>query len=153
MWSRDSRRRSLWRDRRGATAVEFAFVGSIFIMLMFGVVEYGRYYISVQSVRLITGEAARRAITQLNATIVGGAACNAGAVSGSNGTTLVNSLLTLTPLLNPANWNSTSITATCPTSAGAVGTVTVVLSYRFNFIVRFLPSGNLTISDRTTLSF
>jgi len=154
MSSRASSRRSLRRDRRGVTAVEFAFVGGAFIMLMLGVIECGRYYITLQSVRLITGEAARKAITQLNSTIVGGSACSTGAVTGSNGVTLVNSLLTLTPLLNSANWTTApSITASCPAGAGGVGSVNVSLGYRFNFIVRFLPSGNLTISDSTRLSF
>lgn len=35
-------RRRLNRDRRGTTAVEFAFVGSIVFLIFFGVVELGR---------------------------------------------------------------------------------------------------------------
>ena len=129
MSSRASSRRSLRRDRRGVTAVEFAFVGGAFIMLMLGVIECGRYYITVQSVRLITGEAARKAITQLNSTIVGGSACSTGAVTGSNGVTLVNSLLTLTPLLNSANWTTApSITASCPASTPALNVSSAVMN-------------------------
>ena len=147
--------RALLRDRRGATALEFAVVGSAFIMLMFGVVELGRYYFTVQSVRLLAGEAARRAITQINGPLVGGSACSTAAVTGSNGVTLVNNLLTLTPLLRQANWASNpAITATCPgAGVGSVGSVNVSLNYRFNFIVRFLPAGNLNITDSTRLNF
>jgi Flp pilus assembly protein TadG len=146
--------RSLLRDRRGATALEFAFVGSAFVMLMLGVVELGRYYFTVQSVRLLAGEAARKAITQLNGTLVGGGACSTAAVTGTNGVTLVNNLLSVTPLLRQANWTSDPVvTATCPGAAGTTGTVSVSLSYRFNFIVSFLPAGNLAITDSTRLNF
>ena len=150
MSSRVSSRRSLRRDRRGVTALEFAFVGGAFIMLMLGVIECGRYYFTVQSVRLLTGEVARKAITQLNAGIVNGGGC--GSV---NGPVLIESLTSLTPLLNEpvADWPTKSVAVVCPSGAGGVGTVRVDLSYRFNFIVRFLPSGNLTISDSTRLSF
>ena len=150
MSSRASSRRSLRRDRRGVTAVEFAFVGGAFIMLMLGVIECGRYYITVQSVRLLTGEVARKAITQMNSGIVNGGGCGT-----LDGPTLVASVIGLTPLLTQANvTSSVSMSpSTCAASAGGVVSVSVSLSYPFNFIVGFLPSGNLTISDSTSLSF
>jgi TadE-like protein len=43
MWasSPPSRLRSLWRDPGGAVAVEFGLVGSLFILLLFGILEFG----------------------------------------------------------------------------------------------------------------
>ncbi|MBN9490656.1 MAG: pilus assembly protein [Alphaproteobacteria bacterium] len=49
----------LWRDRRGGAAIEFAFVGPVFIALMLGAVELGRMYYVRQSMEYATEQAAR----------------------------------------------------------------------------------------------
>lgn len=160
--------RRLSRDRRGATAVEFGFVALAFILLTMGTVELARYYFTLQSLRLLTGEVARAALVAVNQglsvtsfnnttnstqyTNCSGLSNSVAALSNSTQT----ALLQRVPILNPARlstgnnaaWgNSATVTCTSPTK------VSVSLSYRFNFIVPFLPSGNLVLNDQTTLAF
>jgi Flp pilus assembly protein TadG len=66
------RRRSI-HDRRGTTAVEFAFVGSIVFLIFFGVLEVGR---ALMVTHLLTN-AAR-------------AGCRAGVIEGTSTTTITN---------------------------------------------------------------
>jgi len=58
-------------SRRGAHAVEFAFVASIFLMFVFGVLEYGRLVFTRQVVINAAREGARYAVVNItDATIV-----------------------------------------------------------------------------------
>jgi Flp pilus assembly protein TadG len=54
--------RSRGRGRRGTTTLEWALVGGPFFLFLLGAIELGRYQITAQSVRYITGEAARFAL-------------------------------------------------------------------------------------------
>lgn len=57
------RGRTTWRrgrGERGAAALEFAFVVPIFLILVFGVIQYGLYFFSMQSGTSAVGEATRR---------------------------------------------------------------------------------------------
>src|SRR2546430_1532616 len=49
--------------RRGATIAEFALVGPIFFLLLFGVIEYARFVFAVQLVNNAAREGARYAAT------------------------------------------------------------------------------------------
>ena len=57
--------RRFWIDRRGTAAVEFAFVGPLFVMLMTGVVCFGSLFGINFSVQELTSEAARAAVSGL----------------------------------------------------------------------------------------
>jgi Flp pilus assembly protein TadG len=46
-------------DRRGTAALEFCLVGAAFFLLLFAVIELGRYAITVQSLRTLAGAGAR----------------------------------------------------------------------------------------------
>ena len=48
------------RGERGAAALEFAFVVPIFLILVFGVIQFGLYFYSMQSGTSAVGEATRR---------------------------------------------------------------------------------------------
>ncbi len=50
------------RQRRGASVVEFAIVAPVFIMLVFGMIEYGRMVMVQQVITNASREGARRAI-------------------------------------------------------------------------------------------
>jgi Flp pilus assembly pilin Flp len=52
----------LFRKQRGAAAVEFAVVAPIFVLLLFGMVEYGRMVMVQQMLTNATREGARRAV-------------------------------------------------------------------------------------------
>lgn len=59
MRNRDSCRRG-GRGERGATAVEFALVVPLLLVLVFGVIQYGLYFWSAQMGTSATGQAVRR---------------------------------------------------------------------------------------------
>ena len=55
--------RRFWIDRRGTAAVEFAFVGPLFVLLMTGVVCFGSLFGINFSVQELTSEAARASVS------------------------------------------------------------------------------------------
>jgi Flp pilus assembly protein TadG len=57
-----------FRERSGTTAIEFAFLSPIFILLLLGMVAYGIYFGASHSVQQIAADAARTAIAGLNET-------------------------------------------------------------------------------------
>lgn len=54
--------RFLWRDTKGATAVEFAAVFPLFLLVVVGIVAFGCYFGMAHSVQQIASEAARASI-------------------------------------------------------------------------------------------
>lgn len=56
----------LTSDRRGATAVEFALLAPVFLLLLFGMIAYGVYFGASHSVEQIAADAARTAIAGLS---------------------------------------------------------------------------------------
>ena len=57
-----SKARRKKRQRRGAAAVEFAIVAPLFIMLVFGMIEFGRMVMVQQVITNASREGARRAV-------------------------------------------------------------------------------------------
>lgn len=60
--------RRLVRDRNGASAVEFAIIAPVFILMIVGVLAYGIYFGAANSVQQIAADAARTSIAGLSAT-------------------------------------------------------------------------------------
>src|SRR5271170_3447536 len=63
-----------WRrlGRAGVTTLEFGFVALLFLMVLIGCMDLGRYYLTEHSLRTMVAEAARaRLVTTLPATING----------------------------------------------------------------------------------
>lgn len=56
----------LWRERRGAAAIEMAFSLPILLMLICGIVTYGGWFLCANSVQQAANEAARAAIGGLD---------------------------------------------------------------------------------------
>jgi Flp pilus assembly protein TadG len=54
--------RSLAKNKSGASAVEFAFVAPLFILLVLGMIAYGVYFGAAHSVQQIAADAARTAV-------------------------------------------------------------------------------------------
>jgi Flp pilus assembly protein TadG len=57
-----------FRDQSGTSAIEFALLSPIFILLLLGMVAYGIYFGASNSVQQIAADAARTAIAGLNET-------------------------------------------------------------------------------------
>ncbi|WP_257214857.1 TadE/TadG family type IV pilus assembly protein [Sphingomonas sp. R-74633] len=56
----------LWRDRRGAAAIEMAFSLPILLMLICGIVTYGGWFLCANSVQQAANEAARASLGGLD---------------------------------------------------------------------------------------
>ncbi len=121
---------------RGIASLEFALVSSVLFMMLIGGMEVGRYLTIVQSLRNVTGEAARAALVAYN----GGTAWNAATVKG------------LVPFLNPTQL-ALNVTPTPPACSAHV--INVTASYPFTSIVPFFTSENgalVTASFTTQIS-
>ena len=67
MRSRDPIPKRRRKRREGAAAVEFALVGPILILLLIGIVVYGGWFLTAQTVQAVASEGARAAIGGLTA--------------------------------------------------------------------------------------
>jgi len=130
-------------DRRGTVAIEFAFVGLIFITLLLGAVDLARYQIVRQSLQSMAEDAARAALLLSSVGAVPGSGCTT-VVGGAALKTAVTTPNNPTPMLNPA---SLTLSPVCAVSGTGVRTVTVTATYPFTFVAPLLPTlPNLTAS-------
>jgi Flp pilus assembly protein TadG len=87
---------SFLRDRGGASAVEFALVVPIFLTLVFGIIVYGFYFVTLNAVNYIAYEAARASVTGLtDAERTSLATARANALMGSYGALLDPAAMTI----------------------------------------------------------
>jgi Flp pilus assembly protein TadG len=117
------------RNQRGASAVEFAFIAPLLILLALGIVEFGRAF-QVQS----TLSAAAREGVRLMALQNDPSSARARAESVATG---------LSPALTDAQITFTP--ASCPTTYTPGATVTMTIQYRESFLTGWFGAGaNLT---------
>ena len=57
---------TFYSHERGASAVEFAIVGPVFVLLMMGMIAYGIYFGAVHSVQQLAADAARASVAGLD---------------------------------------------------------------------------------------
>ena len=128
--------RSHRRKRRGASVVEFAVVAPVFILLVFGMIEYGRMLMVQQVLTNASREGARRAVLDGTLTSDVEAVINEYLASGS------------------VSGASISVTPDPPSSAGFGEPVTVAISVPFDQ-VSWLPSpmflGGKQLSSTTVM--
>lgn len=99
------------RCERAASAVEFALVMPLFLMLVFGIIVYGSYFAVVHGVQQLAAEAARSSIAGLTE-----------AERSSLAQSYVSSNVAAYPLITPAN---VGVSAAASTSDANVFVVTV----------------------------
>lgn len=56
----------VWQDRTATSAIEFALLAPLFLLLLFGMIAYGIYFGASHSVQQIAADAARTAIAGLD---------------------------------------------------------------------------------------
>jgi Flp pilus assembly protein TadG len=157
-------RRALLSDRRGATAVEFGLIGIIFLTLLLGVVELGRYYYTVQSVRALAADAARWSMIQSNLSLNSGSPCTTTAPTIDS--TVKTTLTARYPLIRtaqpPLEIRSLRRCYVPPVIDSATGNITspavnayvqVRVLYTFAFLVPFLPGTVPRIDETAILEF
>jgi Flp pilus assembly protein TadG len=136
---------SFCRKRRGAAAVEFAFVAPVFFILIFGMIEFGRMVMVQQILTNASREGARKAVldgstaTDVNNTVI---ALMADAKIAVDATYIT---------INPAN----------PGSANFGDPVTVTVKVPFSevswlpapMLLSFLPEGksDITLTAQTVM--
>lgn len=122
--------------RRGAAAVEFAVVAPVFVLLVFGMLEYGRMVMVQQVITNASREGARRAVLD--------------GATASEVQSTVSSYLTGATVTGA----TTTISPSDPGTAAAGDPISVTVSVPFS-AVSWLPSpmylGGKTMSAATTM--
>jgi len=111
-----------FRKQRGAAEVEFAVVAPVFVLLLFGMIEYGRMVMVQQMLTNATREGARRAV--LDGTTTNDVRTTVKDYLSSGGITVSDSDITVSP---------------DPTTASSGDAITVSLQIPFSS-VSWLPS-------------
>ncbi len=128
--------RSYRSQRHGSTIVEFAIVAPIFVMLLFGIIEYGRMVMVQQVITNASREGARRAVLD-------------GATTGEI-ETVVNDYMTSSGVKGA----TVTVSPDPPDSAGSGEPVSVTVSVPFTN-VSWLPApmflGNTDLQARTVM--
>jgi Flp pilus assembly protein TadG len=127
-----------WRlGRAGVTSLEFGVVALLFLMMLIGCMDLGRYYVIEHSLRTIVAEAARAALVNpsikdpIDLTTAGFAA--------------------ITPFVNNANL---TLSVTQPSSfPGGVNQIIVTATYVFTAYSPIWSSLDGTISESTELQY
>jgi Flp pilus assembly protein TadG len=117
-----------FRDRRGASAVEFALLLPLFLVIVFGICVFGSYLTMVHGVQQLAAEAARTSVAGLSDT-----------ERNSLATGYVTTNVTSYPLLD-----ANKVTVNAAPSVSAANTYVVTVRYdgsaNFIFSLPFVPS-------------
>jgi Flp pilus assembly protein TadG len=141
---RDGRR--LRGSEEGATAVESAIVLSAFVLLIFGIVQFGQVFWIYNTMMLAVEEAARYAMVY-----------NSGPPSGGWSAT---GCTAASPTLTSCTKNAADRTLSAcqvsavnvPTPSTTSTTMTITANYTFNFIApNILPYGPLSLQRQVTV--
>jgi Flp pilus assembly protein TadG len=117
------------RDERGATAVEFAFIVPLLIVLVLGIAEFGRAFQVQGTLSAAAREGVRVMALKNDPTAARTAVRNA---ATSLNPTITDAEIVISP-------------ATCPTVDGGNTSVRLTISYPMPFLTNFFGSGlNLT---------
>ncbi|MBB1011048.1 MULTISPECIES: TadE/TadG family type IV pilus assembly protein [Dietzia] len=120
------------RDR-GAAAVEFALVLPILLLLVIGILEFGRAYHVQTTLSNAARDGVRVMALQDSAT-----AARATAKDSASGLSLTDSMIDVTP-------------SRCTSDTTAPGQVAVTISYPFTLVSGFLPLDDFTLTGRGTM--
>ena len=133
----------LWRDRRGAAAVEFAAVLGPLLILIFGVFEYGRLLWTREALQETATAGAR--CMGMSAT----ACASGGAYSSGNATTYIEGQATNWGLTLTASNIALDNATTCAGVSAPNGFSSVTITYTFQSIV---PSLITSLNTSPTLT-
>jgi len=124
----------------GSTIVEMAFVFPLFLILTFGIVEFGQAWLVLNVMNHATREALRRAATTAGLT--------------ADDSTVITKATTI---LANANLTGANVTNTAP--AGTPREVTVITTYTFNYLTGIGPifgfsfTGSIPLTSSATMRY
>lgn len=126
--------------------VEFAVVATAFLLLLFGIVDFGRAVFTYHAVANAAREGSRYAMVRGSSCTVAGCPATSATVQtyvrGRNSTLMAPSSITVTP-----SWPGTT---GCAAGGNAPGcTVTVTVTYPFHFMA--LPFADIPMSSSSTM--
>lgn len=137
-------RRGLVEPRRGwragAAALEFAIVAPVFLMLVFGIIEFSRYAFTLISVRQAAAEAVRHASFGRTQGQVETVARQQAPFLGE-GLTVT---LTCTPIPCGGGIDNTNV--------HTMRTFRVTASFTFNFLLPFIPADVVVVSHTSQVT-
>lgn len=132
-----ARGRGLIAPRRGwsagGAALEFAVVAPVFLMLVFGIIDFSRYAFSLISVRQAAAEAVRAAS-------LGRTAAEVQQIARAQA-----------PFLGEAL--TVSCTGCGGTDPAVARTYSITASAPFTFLLPYVPSGTIMISEQTQVTY
>ena len=133
------------RRRRGQALAEFALVAPLFFVVLFGIIEFGRYLYYVQILNNGAREGARYAIVH-----GAEAVSSTGPPDDPSGAAVKARVRAF--LFGVVDGGDLTITPTWPDGTNARGnTVTVVVDYQYDTLVPLVPIPTLTIHGTSTL--
>jgi Flp pilus assembly protein TadG len=128
----------VWRSKQGVATLEFALVGVVLMSFLIGIMEVGRYMLTLEAVRTVTADAVRLAMLR------GSASLNAGAGACSNLSGSLTGANARTPLLRSADLSV--ILSGCATNAGMT-TVRVTVTYPFTYAIPLVSSRSKQVQE------
>ena len=140
-----------WRESRGAAAVEFALLVPIFLVIVFGVVDFGLMLYSKTVITNAAREGARRASLSgdLDATILATTTA-IGSLPGAAPSVVSTCLTGAKPPVTCTGWGTPNV------AAPSGGTVKVTVAYTYSWLTpikNFVPglSGSTSLSSNSTM--
>ena len=149
--------RAFARSVSGNAAVETAVVLPVFLLMVFGIMEFGRAYWIWNTVQLAVGDANRYAMVFNTKSCPTSNPTGYGPASSCCQNTLANCAVTYAKShlydVPSSAVTVTATTGTTTTSNGAtISTLTISGSYTFDFIVpNLLPFGPFTLTTQSTV--
>lgn len=121
--------------RRGTTALEMALTAPLFVLLLAGGAEIGRYVFVSESVKYVVGEVARAAVI------------NPTAISDWS------AVIAKAPILKASDFTTLTVTVQPPQAPAVLTTVEVRASYRYTFDLLPLSAAATKIDNLVRIPF
>lgn len=142
------------RAEEGVTAIEFAIVMPVFLLLVFGVFEFGRAFWIWNTMQVAVDEGGRYAM--INGSLPSGGPYGPGTpCSGTLASCAVSYARTQLFGLNPTDFNCASGAPGCvsatPNAGSSPATMTVTATYNFTSLVSLLNLAPLTLTRQVTV--
>jgi Flp pilus assembly protein TadG len=140
------RRRSLWRNAEGVTAIEFAIVFPAFLLLVFGVFEFGRAFWIWNTMQLAVDEGGRYAMVFNSPTAPWGP--TGGTCSTGRTECIVTYAKSQLYGLTASDFTVTAVQGT----SGSISIVTITATYTFISVVpTLLNLSPITLTRQATV--
>ncbi len=145
MWLGGASPRRLWRNRQGSMAIEFAFVGPLFIVILMAVLEFGRMFWHQSSLQFAVEQVGRVAMAEYTRSYWADDSQSDSALA-----TIVKNTAAASDNDNIVGWDGDSVTFSYTTeTSGTPNFLVVTGTVNFEFLVPLIPVPDITLRART----